>query len=171
MRIAEIEQTADSLLQHVEIQRIPIPIEDVADALKIKIGRAPSKDFSGLLLRKDGAALIGINSDEHPRRQRFTIAHELGHFFLHQSNEAFVDYRRDGKKHPRTQKEREADAFAASLLMPRQTLRKDFSKIAADSFFDEEQLQSTVTFLADKYEVSEEAMRIRLMTLGMLGHV
>lgn len=171
MRVIDIEKAADTLLKHVDAQRIPVPVEEIASTLKIKIGRAPSKDFSGLLLRKDGAALIGVNSDEQPRRQRFTIAHELGHFFLHQSKEAFVDYRRDGKKHPRTQKEREADAFAAALLMPRQTLRKDFSKIAADTFFDEEQAESTVTFLADKYEVSEEAMRIRLMTLGMLTHI
>ena len=171
MRITEIEKSADALLKHSGVLQIPVPVEEIASFLKIKIGRGPSKDFSGLLLRKDGAALIGINDDEHPHRQRFTIAHELGHFFLHQGKEAFVDYRQSTKKTPRTLKEREADLFAASLLMPRQALNKDFAKIAQDSLFDEDQIHSAISYLADKYDVSQEAMRIRLMTLGMLAGI
>jgi IrrE N-terminal-like domain len=59
---------------------------------------------------------------KHHPRTRFSIAHELGHYF----NEAHYDYlRRGGKPHPSSseyrtnvQMEREADAFAASLLLP-----------------------------------------------------
>jgi len=171
MRIKEIEQRADELLKAAGSGRIPVPVEDIAGHFKFRIGRAPSKDFSGFVLRKDGAGLIGINSSESPRRQRFTIAHELGHFFLHPSKEAFVDYRQNGKKQIRTLKEREADLFAASLLMPRLELNKDFTKIAKDALFDEEQVANTISFLANRYEVSEEAMRIRLMTLGMVANL
>jgi Zn-dependent peptidase ImmA (M78 family) len=170
MNIKEIEQRVGELLKEANLNHIPVPVEDIAAHFKLRIGRKPSKDFSGFVLRKDGAGLIGINSDESPRRQRFTIAHELGHFFLHPSKEAFVDYRQNAKKHPRTLKEREADLFAASLLMPRMELSKDFAKIAKDAFFDQEQIEGTITFLAHRYEVSEEAMHIRLMTLGMVAN-
>ena len=171
MLIKEIEQRADELLKAAGTRRIPVPVEDVTEHFKFKVGKAPSKDFSGFVLHKDGAGLIGVNSDESPRRQRFTIAHELGHFFLHPNKDAFVDYRDNQKKRIRTLKEREADLFAASLLMPRQELNKDFAKMAKDSVFDEEQVESTVSFLANRYEVSEEAMRIRLMTLGMVANL
>jgi Zn-dependent peptidase ImmA (M78 family) len=39
--------------------------------------------ITGLLLREGGAKLIAVNSAHHPRRQRFTIAHELGHPQMH----------------------------------------------------------------------------------------
>lgn len=162
--ISEIEKRADEVLKEAKLRKIPIAVEDIASHFKLRIGRASSDHFSGMLLRKDGTALIGVNSNEAAVRQRFTIAHELGHFFLHPNNEAFVDYRMSGV--PRTGKERDADTFAAALLMPASELAKDFSKAVGDILVDEDQMKSVVTFLAKRYEVSDDAMRIRLMNLG-----
>src|SRR6185312_712682 len=97
-----------------------------------------SPDFSGLLIRKDGHALIGINSSEASVRQRFTIAHELGHFVLHPQKDAFVDFRKErGAGEVRPPRERHADMFAAALLMPRKLLLKDFRRLAKDGYTDE----------------------------------
>lgn len=169
MLLRDIEQRAEEVLGLFGKRNIPVPVETIAEHFNLRIGKAPSDAYSGLLLRRDGTALIGVNDSESPRRQRFTIAHELGHFFLHPYNEAFVDYRKSVNK-PRTPKEREADVFAAALLMPRKEIAEDFTKTISGINFDQEHFQkhfeSAVTVLATKYDVSDDAMRIRLMTLN-----
>lgn len=156
-----IELKAEQVLNNLNIKGTPVPVEEVASRAQIKISRAPSKDFSGLLIRKDGHALIGVNSNEAPVRQRFTIAHELAHFYLHPNQDAFVDYRnhKDGK---RTNKEQQADMFAAALLMPRKNLEKDFRNIAKG--LNNEEICS---ILSRRYEVSDDAMKFRLKNLGL----
>ena len=162
MMIERIETEAERLLAEANVRAVPVPIEDVARHLRISISRAPSADFSGLLIRKEGRALIGVNSSEAPVRQRFTIAHEIGHYvFCIPRKDAFVDFRKDRAatelKPPR---ERQADMFAAALLMPRSQLLKDVRKLAKDG------VTETITdTLAVRYGVSEEAMRIRLVNL------
>ncbi len=159
--IEKIEAAAEALLADANVRAIPVPIEDVARHLRISISRAPSSDFSGLLIRKNSRALIGVNSSEAPVRQRFTIAHEIAHFVLHPRKDAFVDYRRDrAANESRSPREREADMFAAALLMPRTTLLKDVKKLSKEGA-----TETIADTLAARYGVSEEAMRIRLITL------
>ena len=162
MLLETIELAAEQLLVKLAIREIPTPIEDVARSLDIRISRAPSADFSGLLIRKYGRALIGVNSSEAPVRQRFTIAHEIGHFILHPQQDAFVDFRK-GKQQGETQlpRERHADMFAAALLMPRKNLLRDFRRLAKDGYTDE-----ITETLAKQYAVSVDAMRFRLMNLN-----
>jgi Zn-dependent peptidase ImmA (M78 family) len=98
-------------------------------------------------------------------RQRFTIAHEIGHFILHPQKDAFVDHRKDRNgAEARPPRERHADMFAAALLMPRKHLLKEFRRLAKDGYTD--QIPPT---LAKLYAVSEEAMRFRLMNLNSIG--
>jgi Zn-dependent peptidase ImmA (M78 family) len=163
MIIETIESRAEEVLRKLTIKTLPGPVEDIAGKLQIRISRAPNAEFSGMLLRKAGHALIGVNSDESPVRQRFTIAHELGHFFLHPEKDAFVDYRDNKKGVMRTPREKHANMFAAALLMPRKTMLKDFKGLADDDGFSEEDL----TALARKYDVSEDAMRFRLINLNI----
>lgn len=158
--LEKIESRAEEILNTFGIKAIPVPIEEIASKLKIKISRAPSKDFSGLLIRKDGSSLIGVNNNEAPVRQRFTIAHELGHFCLHPQKDAFVDYRKENSI--RTPREREADMFAAALLMPRDRLEKDFKRLAKDGF-----TEGNIQSLAEAYQTSEKAMKIRLLNLNL----
>lgn len=160
--LEKIESEAEKIISSLNIKELPIPVEDIASKLNIKISRAPSKDFSGLLIRKDSSALIGVNSNEADVRQRFTIAHELGHFTLHPRKDAFVDYRNNKKEIMRTPAERHADMFAAALLMPRSFLEKDFKAISKNGF-----TESELEKLADKYQVSEDAMRFRLINLNL----
>ncbi len=168
MILKKIEGKAKETLDTIGIKTIPIPVEEIASKLNIKISRGPSKDFSGLLIRKDGSALIGVNNSEVPVRQRFTIAHELGHYFLHPQKDTFVDYRdnKEGdhkEKVTRTPREREADMFAAALLMPSEQIEKDFRSIITKRGFTEDELEA----LAQRYQVSEKAMRFRLLNLNL----
>ncbi len=162
MILEKIESEVEKILSDLDAKNLPISVENIASKHNIKISRAPSKDFSGLLIRKDGSALIGVNNNEAPVRQRFTIAHELGHYFMHPRKDAFVDYRDNKKEIMRTPAERHANMFAAALLMPRSLLEKDFKNISKNGFTEDE-----LEKLADKYQVSEDAMRFRLINLNL----
>ncbi len=162
MRFEDIEVQAETLLRALDLVEPPIPVERIAQKHLIRIHRAPHKSFSGMLIRKDGGALIGVSSSESPTRQRFTIAHELGHFFLHPRKAAFVDFRDNVQNAIRTPREREANWFAAALLMPRRMLTRDCRALSKRMSRDD------VGRLARRYQVSEEAMQFRLDNLSLL---
>jgi Zn-dependent peptidase ImmA (M78 family) len=70
---------------------------------------------------------IFVNKDEYPLRQTFTIAHELGHRILHEEWAKSGEYRmllRDQEYNGDDPHEKEANAFAAQLLVPRFMLDK-----------------------------------------------
>ena len=83
----------------------------------------------------------GLLEGEHHARTRFSIAHELGHYFI----PAHYKYlRQGGKPHPSSseyrtpvQMEREADTFAASLLLPTNLVKPLFNKGVTPKRLDE----------------------------------
>jgi Zn-dependent peptidase ImmA (M78 family) len=163
--IEKIECAAEQILLSLNIRTIPVPVEEIASRSGIKISRGPSNEFSGILIRKKDFALIGVNSKDSSTRQRFTIAHELAHFYLHRRKDTFVDYvkYRDNKESVKhSPEERQANMFAAALIMPRKALEKDFKTISRRDFTDDE-----LDDLASKYQVSSDAMRFRLINLRL----
>lgn len=132
-------------------------------------------DISGALYRQDEGVVIGINVAHHPKRQRFTIAHELGHFVLHDAP-VFVDRtyasNRPAKGAPAFLRNKvsgqavdpveiEANRFAASLLMPLDFLLSDLKEreVPVPALVVEE--------LAERYGVSAQAMSYRLSNIGV----
>lgn len=117
--------------------------------------------LSGYIEKSDGRYRIGVNGSDHEVRQRFTAAHELGHFIYHRHLiDAGVDddrlYRSmPGGKYYNTNigdsQERQANQFAANLLMPTHLL-KDLKNRGFNLPAD----------LAAELNVSKPAMRIRL---------
>jgi len=164
MILERIEKRATEVLRSASAKAIPVPVEAIAAKYQIRVSRGPHPSFSGMLIRKDGHALIGVNSSEAPVRQRFTIAHELGHFFLHPQKDAFVDYRDNRRDIMRTPREQQANMFAAALLMPSDLLRKDFRSVASLGVTEDE-----LHALAKRYMVSDDAMRFRLMNLNIFA--
>lgn len=106
-----------------------------------------------------GARCIYINSTDPKTRRTFTIAHELGHYFLHQDVDKDVLFR---ERPPRDSHERrehietEADLFAAQLLMPEETIRIFWP------------FAESIQQLADIFAVSYIAMKTRLQYLGFI---
>ena len=98
--------------------------------------------MSGLRLPSVGE--IWVNAEEArqwPARRRFTIAHELGHWFLHQREQTSLFCRQaqvedDAKEErpPLPPIEAEANLFAAALLMPAEMVRREY--VRADRDFD-----------------------------------
>jgi len=160
MNNQEIHNLVNKILNDLNINSIPIPIEDIVNKYNIRISKAPSEEFSGILIRKENRALIGINDEEPINRQRFSIAHELGHFLLHKNKFAFVDYREKKDVLIHNHKEREANIFAAAILMPEKPLKDDLKEKKYEI------TEYDVQELAHKYQVSYQAMQIRLINLG-----
>lgn len=165
----------ENLLAQASIVSPPINVQAVAKMLNAKVvpahfGTNPD-DISGMLYRDEGQITIGVNSDQHKNRQRFTIAHELGHLKLHNQGSLYVDkvfpvrMRNKDSSSAIYQDEIEANAFAAELLMPASMLEKEPEII--DLIFDYES-DDIIRSLAKKYQVSPQAMTFRLITLGYI---
>jgi len=163
-----IRGVTSKLLRDSKIERPPVPVEQIARArgAVIRRGRVEPK-VSGFLYRNTarGHAVIGVNSAQHLNRQRFTIAHELGHLLLHSGDAVHVDavkHRDDVSEKGTDIEEVESNLFAAELLMPPQFLKQDLDRLRTITLLDEEK----VAKLAHLYQVSSQAMAVRLAHLG-----
>jgi len=102
-----------------------------------------------------------VNDQDLPPRQRFTAAHELGHFYLRthdrgdQQTFDWVDYRDDLSTTGTDPVEVFCNSFAATLLMPEPWVRWEAGRC------------NSINALASRFEVSQEAMRYRLANIGL----
>jgi len=166
------KKRAIELLRAARVKRPPVPIEKLAALVRAKIRYEPfTGQLSGMVHRKpDGTAVIGVNSMDAPNRQRFTIAHEIGHLLLHKDEHLHVDekspigLRNDQSSLATDEREIEANQCAAEMLMPVEFLDTDLQNLPDDIDADE-----AVGRLARKYQVSEQAMTVRLTALRVLA--
>ena len=143
--------------------------EVIADAKSISYSYGEyENDFDGLIEHKNGKFHIYINIDrlEHAYkpRARFTFAHELGHFFIDSHRNALAS----GKTPAHSSftnfsseniVEREADFFAACLLLPKDRLKADcFRRKFNFKLVDE---------ISHKYQTSITSTLIRLIILDL----
>jgi predicted transcriptional regulator len=141
---------------------IPVPVFDILRELGLgpELRWLPD-NISGWIERlPTGLYKVVVNAIHAPVRQRFTAAHELGHYIYHRDllGAGVGDtraYRADGTDFPnaaiRPMHERQANSFAANLLMPQHSIER----LRAEGVHE-------VRALADRLGVSAEAMRIRL---------
>lgn len=155
------ERVAEETLMEHGIMQIPVNPVEIAEMVGIEVYYANfgNPNVSGLI-RKDGnKVIIYVKHTDNPMRQRFTVAHELGHFFMHLDAPEghFVDmYRTVNFSDDDNPLEKEANQFAAALLMPRHYVQQE--QKYADSLED----------LAFSFRVSVQAMSLRLRDLGDL---
>ena len=163
---AEIINKVNQIREKYLLTAIPTALDKILIAENIEV---KEKDFSeieekvkipisGILYIENGNKLIFVNIRDNKRRQVFTIAHELGHYYLHynERDNVFISYRGDNNPI-----EVEANKFAAELLLPSDKVRKEYDLMSFP----------TASRLADKFTVSEQAMSIKLeqMELKYLG--
>jgi hypothetical protein len=104
---------------------LPVPVDRIAeDLLGLEIEERPELRLSGMLLPTERRVVL--NADEVPSRRRFTLAHEVGHWVCQvQEGHAAPIYCRveDVELVADRALEREANIFAAELLMPEAEVR------------------------------------------------
>ena len=145
------------------------PLEKIVadENLDVFYDNYESNTFDGMTIYDNGKFYIHINTYNGNRadtdRGRFTLAHELGHYF--------IDTHRIGLKngllepHPSlTNKaqyfsiEREADYFAACLLMPEERFRKDIGNKKFGI--------KVIDYLRSEYKISRTACALRFADIG-----
>jgi Zn-dependent peptidase ImmA (M78 family) len=141
-----------------EAPELPVPVESIAeDLLGLHVEEANLGRISGLLYPSEMRILLNA-TDASPRR-RFTLAHELGHWICQcVGREAQPVYCRttDVTLDPATKtREREANIFAAELLMPEPAVRSAYVGSSAG--------------LGVRFGVSDEAMAWRLYSFDLGG--
>jgi len=169
MNRSEIENRAKEILQKHGLFSIPIDPVLLANKEGIIIHNAIFSDdgISGMVAKRGASITMLVNQSDSPARKRFSIAHELGHHFLHlmedgelvtRKTDLFRGYGGESVKtsDPDKRKEVEANQFAAAILMPEELVKKEFEK------------KPDVVSLAVTFNVSEEAIGIRLGSLGLL---
>jgi len=151
-----IRRQAEQLLKAAGVDHPPVDLRDVVSVLNLSLvetEREPFTSEAALVPLGDGHA-IELRGRGNERRLRFTIAHEIGHFLLH-PRRAVTE--RGGVTNEGTSRyEREADQFAAELLMPEHLVRQAALEVGADPHL-----------LADRFDVSVPAMTVRLRRLGL----
>ena len=168
-RYALARRKVEQLLREAGIVAPPVPVEQLAEHMGALVRYAPfDGQMSGLLYRaEDGnRAVIGVNSRHPTVRQRFSIAHELGHLALHEpafqiDEHAFVSFRNSKSSSASDPHEIEANQFAAALLMPEALLRA-----CLDQLEENPDVEESIRKIAQRFDVSTQAMTIRLTSLG-----
>lgn len=130
---------------------LPVNPSAILYAMGVKIVYDPDLSASGCLdLQDDGRPVVHINPRDSFTRQRFTLFHELGHYILGHDHGA-PDSSQDC-----TSCEVMADQFATEMILP------------SDAVFLYANGDYSLARMAQLFNVSEQAMRIRLERLGIL---
>jgi Zn-dependent peptidase ImmA (M78 family) len=166
-RYRRIRREVEALLNRAEVSSPPVPVKKIAGLLGVRIVLHDFENkVSGLVFRDGESIIIGVAKEHSSKRQRFTIAHELGHIVLHNIGELHVDnsftfhFRSEASSLGEDVQEIESNAFAAELLMPESFLREHTKGLIIDMEDD-----AQIVRLAALYEVSVQAMTYRLLNV------
>jgi len=160
-RIAEARHAAKALLKSAKITEAPVVLNAVIKLvpksynLVIRGTKNPDhipKNCDAFTYRDGTLTAIGYDERVAPVRQKFSVAHELGHLYMgHMHGGSSIDI------NSASYDEIEANRFAAQLIMPPDMLKKDIKAGSKD-----------VKLLAKRYVVSEEALWWQISNSGLL---
>ena len=164
----KINELANEVLQAYKIE-IPITnIDKVVNTLGGKIHECESLGvFSdGRVTKKDDAFSISIPQNQPNARKNFTVAHELGHLFLHMGYQIDDElWSRSGNvvfnRYGNSEIELQANEFAAAFLMPKQEYKNIMDKYSEGDIV-------YIAKIAEYFNVSIDAALYRGKWLGYL---
>lgn len=159
----DLEDFASDILIQNDMYKIPVDLIKLANNFNIEVYQSELENkVSGAIKydKNQDVYTILLNEKDSENRKRFTIAHELGHYFLHteilKSDEILVDTLYRMKSDENRELEKEADYFAGALLMNKKLLEKMHEQ------------GYSISSLAQIFEVSESAMTVRMDILGLI---
>ncbi|MGE4558232.1 MAG: ImmA/IrrE family metallo-endopeptidase [Desulfovibrionaceae bacterium] len=149
---------------------IPIDLDRAVCCLQGKIKRENNADFEAKVEKVDDGFVISVAAEASGKRERFSIAHELGHLFLHMGYMIDEDkWRNTSDYHDSVYyrfghsiEEYEAHEFAAALLMP----RDEFIEIAKKNLNGD---AYSVAPIAEYFDVTVSAAKTRGRWLGLFS--
>jgi Zn-dependent peptidase ImmA (M78 family)/transcriptional regulator with XRE-family HTH domain len=141
-------ELAESALRHADKlgfepwkTRDLAPLVENLFGIDVRIMRFPS-GYEGLSWGDNTCKLMIVSTSEIPARQRFTIAHELGHLLAEDDQGLHLDPNLSDAEHRKAPSEMRANAFATEFLLPREVLKaraegrdwseRSFAELACD---------------------------------------
>jgi IrrE N-terminal-like domain len=178
-RISRAVRAARDLLQSEGIKTPAVPVEEIARRHAWLTYEDLPAEISGMLVplaseSSERRWAIIVNSGQALVRQRFTIAHELGHLLLHRYSQPHADagfkvrFRDENSSLGSIREEVEANQFAAELLMPEPLLVKHLVAMGLDYAVEEmtdRQLEK-LRELASDFGVSAQSLTFRIANLA-----
>jgi len=152
MRIAELQ--ANRFLRAVGVTEAPVPERVICELPRLQVERIRPCPVSGATHWSSGRWLVVLNGNEPRVRQRFSLAHELKHIIDHRFADLIFASFPVRDRHQMI--EQLCDYFAGCLLMPRPWLKSTYA-----------QGLQHLPSLADRFDVSQAAMQVRLNQIGM----
>ena len=172
-RRVQAKKEVQKLLLASRITKPPVRLEPIVKQLNAQIVPQTfprALGISAILVKEGDHKIIGVNEVHAETRKRFSVAHEIGHLVL-RANDAYLTVEKGienvllftrSDKTPPDLIEKEANQFAAELLMPEDWIKEDFVKL-----YDQD-VEDIVGRLAKKYDVSQTALMYRLMGLNLV---
>lgn len=169
---------AKRILEDAKVKSVPVQVDQIAKRHAYVIRKKLPPNVSGMLVPLSTETTkyrwaIVVNEENAEVRQRFTVAHELGHLLLHRYTTPHADagykvrFRDQASSVGSVREEVEANQFAAELLMPEDLILSHLVKIGFD-FASPETENATMRKLiriAKKFEVSMQALSFRIANL------
>jgi Zn-dependent peptidase ImmA (M78 family)/DNA-binding XRE family transcriptional regulator len=149
----QIEELANKLRTHWKLGRVPIQeLVDVLEShgIRVFIIDHEEKLFDGLATYVQEMPIIVISSKWPGDRQRFTLAHELGHFLLKNRLSKNLD------------EEKACHRFAGSFLLPKEALVQAMGKIRTSIEWRE------IALLKEEFKISMHDICYRLKDVGVI---
>ncbi len=163
-RIQPIRAVVDELLSEHQINRpSDIDVMRIASSMGIEVRQSQMDGCAANIVGLGDAAIVTVDSRGDEGRQRFSIAHEIGHWIYDRGNGLSLCDAQDlatpwSSKAKSNPKERRANQFAAELLMPRSMFRIQSQNLPFNL--------NTVEVLRSAFSTSRTATAIRLVELG-----
>lgn len=158
-QVSDMAETVAELLEYKPGDPLEPIVKNLGGTIEIADPDATDVNYGSIVAEND-RFVISLPLDSSPSRDRFTLAHELGHLLLH------YRYRRleMGENIPRMRANRfgddpaeyEANWFAAAFLMPGKTFRAVYSA-----------LEGSIPAIADRFKVSQSAAAVRAKSLKL----
>jgi Zn-dependent peptidase ImmA (M78 family) len=180
MSVIAARNQAENLVKVSGFTSPVIDVEAIAKKMGVHVIRVElDQTISGLLFThpETNSSCIAIQKGDDETRQRFSIAHELGHFCLkhqfkpgdhvHVDHGFLISQRGPMAASGTNAIEREANNFAGSLLMPHAMIIASVGRRRVEQKNDQ-LYDRDITHLAKEYNVSEQAMMVRLNILRIL---
>ena len=171
-QVQKARSAATALLEAHGVLDAPVDVVRIAQQYAGVVFKSLDEEVSGALIPLNAQQYtILVNANQAPVRQRFTVAHELGHLILHAYTSPHADrvfrFRDAQSSQGVAAEEIQANQFASELLMPKSLLVKHLQAMDALEFApsDDSAFDRIILELSTIFEVSKQAMTIRLSSL------
>lgn len=154
------DSPAEALLRSLGVTcPAEIELEAIAWSVGANVREAVLESCEARIIGFQDRAIITVQAGGDPRRRRFSIGHELGHWMHHRGRSSVCRSSEIGNPNSTSQLERQADRFAAELLMPRYLFQPSLSASGRPSF-------EVIDALATAYKTSRLATALRCIDLA-----